>query len=227
MVLKPNLVVQSDNFLQILEEDHIIRTTDFSLDFQPTAEILTPVVTPITETSPTESVIPPNSNGEDQSENESNNTESSDTSYFSDSETNSNMSTAKPKLQIIPLPPFMSNKVGLWLKLVKSRLEISGVEAKDLYKYACLDIPIELIEKIPDILDVKAKDNRSDWDIFSEKVSEAYGKSRDEEINELLRGLKLSETKGPKVLMGEMIELAGDDFTVSYTHLTLPTIYSV
>ena len=119
------------------------------------------------------------------------------------------------RINSIPLPQFIPSKVNIWLKMVKAKLTYAGISEDDLYKYVCMEMPMEIVERLPDILElsVPAEDKTTKlWDLFSETLTTAYGKSREAEIKKLIKGIQLTDTYGPKALMEEMISLAGPDF---------------
>lgn len=113
-----------------------------------------------------------------------------------------------PPIQPISLHPFTPHNPGMWLMLTKGKLKAMGVADEDLYKKIRMDMPIEIAERIPELIDpLPANDNFS---YFENKVKEVFGKTREQDIRELLTKLSLDES-GPKRLMDKMIQKAGTD----------------
>ncbi|KAK7595030.1 hypothetical protein V9T40_001463 [Parthenolecanium corni] len=110
----------------------------------------------------------------------------------------------------ITLPAFTSQKVELWLKAVKGKLKAHGVKDEDLFKRIRMDMPLEIIERIPEVVEPSAANDTFDW--FSAQLKNVYGKTKEQNIRELLTKIELDD-EGPKRLMERMIEKAGTDIT--------------
>ncbi|KAK7585967.1 hypothetical protein V9T40_000146 [Parthenolecanium corni] len=110
----------------------------------------------------------------------------------------------------ITLPAFTSQKVELWLKAVKGKLKAHGVKDEDLFKRIRMDMPLEIIERIPEVIEPSAANDTFDW--FSAQLKNVYGKTKEQNIRELLTKIELDD-EGPKRLMERMIEKAGTDIT--------------
>ena len=113
-------------------------------------------------------------------------------------------------IQQIQLNTFTPNNVTLWLKMVKCRLNALGIKDEELFKYIRMDMPMEIADRIPELLEPsEANDN---FQYFSEKLKAVYGKTREQDIRELLNKLNLTD-EGPIRLMDKMIEKAGNDLS--------------
>ncbi|KAK7605128.1 hypothetical protein V9T40_006986 [Parthenolecanium corni] len=110
----------------------------------------------------------------------------------------------------ISLPAFTPQKVDLWLKAVKGKLKAHGVKDEDLFKRIRMDMPLEIIERVPEVVEPSAAQENFDW--FATQLKEVYGKRKEQNIRELLTKLELDD-EGPKRLMERMIEKAGTDIT--------------
>ncbi|KAK7582109.1 hypothetical protein V9T40_013554 [Parthenolecanium corni] len=110
----------------------------------------------------------------------------------------------------ITLPAFTPQKVDLWLKAVKGKLKAHGVKDEDLFKRIRMDMPLEIIERVPEVVEPSAAQDTFDW--FATQLKEVYGKTKEQNIRELLTKLELDD-EGPKRLMERMIEKAGTDIT--------------
>ncbi|KAK7582519.1 hypothetical protein V9T40_013964 [Parthenolecanium corni] len=110
----------------------------------------------------------------------------------------------------ITLPTFTPEKIEVWLKVVKAKLKACGVKDEDLFKKIRTDIPIEIVERIPDICEPTAANDNFEW--FSTQLRAVYGRTKEQNIRELLTKLELDE-QGPKRLMERMIEKAGTELT--------------
>ena len=123
-------------------------------------------------------------------------------------ENNTAVTNMTEKYFHITLPPFTSNKPSLWLKSVKGRLKAHNVEDKDLFRRVRMDMPSEIIERMPEVMEPSDQNDNFTW--FADKIIEEFGKSKEQDIRELLNKCTLSEENGPKRLMNRMIEKAGD-----------------
>lgn len=116
--------------------------------------------------------------------------------------------TMSDRISHITLPPFTANNPQLWLRSIKGRLLAHKVEEPDLFRRVRMDMPLEIIERIPEVMEPTEENDNFTW--FADKVIEAYGKTREQDIRELLNKCSLSDSEGPKRLMTKMIEKAGD-----------------
>lgn len=108
----------------------------------------------------------------------------------------------------INIPPFTPNKINLWLKSVEGRLKAYGVKDEDLYRRIRMDMPIEIVERLPELIDPSTENDNFKY--FKDELIKEYGQSREEEIRELLNKMSLND-EGPKRLMEKMIEKASSD----------------
>lgn len=108
----------------------------------------------------------------------------------------------------INIPPFTPNKINLWLKSVEGRLKAYGVKDEDLYRRIRTDMPIEIVERLPELIDLSTENDNFKY--FKDELIKEYGQSREEEIRELLNKMSLND-EGPKRLMEKMIEKASSD----------------
>ena len=113
-------------------------------------------------------------------------------------------------IQTITLPNFTPNNVGLWLKLVKGKLKAYGVAEKDLYCYIRREMPVEIADRVPEL--IEPSDENDNFTYFSEKLKDVYGRTREQDIRELLNKMSLND-EGPKRMMDRMIEKAGSDLS--------------
>ncbi|KAK7590448.1 hypothetical protein V9T40_002061 [Parthenolecanium corni] len=86
----------------------------------------------------------------------------------------------------------------------------SGIKDEDLFKRIRMDMPLEIIERIPEVVEPSAANDNFDW--FSAQLKNVYGKTKEQNIRELLTKIELDD-EGPKRLMERMIEKAGTDIT--------------
>ena len=179
---------RSDNFTLELSPVKISDTIQSQKSQESTNEILTPADTPSEEVPNQSTLETSQTNSEKQEE------------KIADK-----MSTVK---QFIQLPPFNPDKVTAWLELVKGRLLAMGVEEANLYKQIRADMPLDIIEKVPDIMNPET--SKDTFTAFADKVKDAYGKSRTEEIRDLLRRCDLGD-HSPRALMDIMIQKSGND----------------
>lgn len=113
-------------------------------------------------------------------------------------------------IQPITLHPFTPHNINMWLKLVKCKLKAHGVEDEDLFKRIRMDMPLEIAERIPELMDPEPTNDNFQY--FENKLKEVFGKTREQDIRELLNKLSLNDD-GPRRLMDQMIERAGTDIS--------------
>jgi len=128
---------------------------------------------------------------------------------FESSDQEAKMTNKISDTTIIPLPPFDEEKPHVWLTIVKSKFKTLGIPETDYYKRVRMDIPPRIVEVIPGITEPSTDDDK--WDYFEKKIKEAFGKSREQEIRDLLR--KSNHLQNPRRMMDFMIDKAGDDVT--------------
>ncbi|VDO08750.1 unnamed protein product [Brugia timori] len=107
----------------------------------------------------------------------------------------------------IMLPPFTPNNVNLWLKSVKGRLKAHDIDDKELFKRIRMDMPLEIIDRIPEILEPTLAQDNFKW--FSDQLIEEFGKTKEQDIRELLNKCSLDD-QGPKRLMQKMLDKSKD-----------------
>ncbi|KAK7573596.1 hypothetical protein V9T40_010787 [Parthenolecanium corni] len=119
--------------------------------------------------------------------------------------------TVQQPVQIIhhiPMPQFDQKDPDLWLRMVEARLDGYGIPENLYYKRVRIDMPKAIAQRLPALLaPAAANDN---WTYFKEKVIQAFGRTRQDEIAELLDKVTL-EGRTPVEVMDYMIKLAGTE----------------
>ena len=113
----------------------------------------------------------------------------SNTNANSSSETKQTVPPVQRVIHHIPLPPFDAKDVGLWLDMVKARLNSYDVPEAQHFKRIRADMPKQIAQRLPDLLFPKKDDDN--WGYFKRRVTETFGRSRKDEISELLDKVKL------------------------------------
>lgn len=118
-----------------------------------------------------------------------------------------------PKVIKFVLPTFDAKDVKTWFQAADLILKANNIQTED-DKFAALlqYLDSSVMTHISDVMTHENMDNR--FTAAKEKLIKVYGKSRDEEIQMLLKGAKIEEKK-PSLILSKLSAIAGPKFDQS------------